>query len=119
MKRKKIFLLTAVILLAVIGILLYHKDHKKTEILRSSSEDERYQLVIYQIGDVQFPFGPGKCEIVLYEENKKIGSKEVVLYNDGKKPDEDNFMITWHTDSVEILVRAEEMDDLKLVFEIQ
>ena len=118
MKKKTIIVLIAVVLLSAIGFLIYHKDHRKTKILTSSSEDERYQVVVYQIGDAEFPFGPGNCEIALYKENKKIDSEDVVLYNDGKNPDEDNFIVHWDTDSVEIIVKAEEADDQTVIFEL-
>ena len=111
--RSKAFLILIsilAILLILLGSFIYKTNYRKTEI--STYEKDRYQLVIYQIGTPTFPFGSGKCQIVLYKDGKQISKEDIELKNDGKWPDTGNFSVKWNFDSVTVNAHGEEQEDM-------
>lgn len=120
MKKKVIILLSAVaavILAAVIGFHLYKNRH--IPIVRYEADDSYYYVQIDQIGAPEFPFGETKCEARLYRLDKRLGKVEIVLKNDGKNADVDNFDVIWEKELVRILVNAEEMEDQEYTLPIK
>ena len=89
----------------------YRTQYARNEIKTYYSDDHSYRLVIYSIGEPEFPFGPGKCRFVLSGEGKKIHEFDFTMYNDGKWPDADNFDVSWMSDGVRIIVNGEEQED--------
>jgi len=92
-----------------IGYLYYETEYKKTEIV--AYEKEPYKLTVYQIGTPGFPFGDGRCRLVLSTNGKVIEQEDVRLANDGKWPVSSNFSVRWNEDSAEIIIRGEEQED--------
>ncbi len=120
MKKKLLIILSAVaalILAAVIGFHLYNNRH--IPIIRFESDDSCYSVQIDQIGAPEFPFGETKCEAQLYRLDKRLGKVEIILKNDGKNADAENFDVQWEKDLLRILVNAEEMDDQEYVLPIK
>lgn len=115
MKRKTWFFLILCILLlpvlVLIGGLRYKTEYRTTEIETSQSEDGTLRLSIYAVGEPAFPFGPGKCRLVLFREGRRVSRLDLVLYNDGKWPDGDNFSVSWLEDRVLVLASGEEQED--------
>lgn len=112
MKRKLLIILStvaALILAAVIGFQLYKNRH--IPIIRFESDNSYYSVQIDQIGAPEFPFGETKCKAQLYRLDKRLGKVEIVLKNDGKNADVENFDVIWEKNLVRILVNAEEMED--------
>ena len=98
-----------------IGYLYYETEYKKTEIV--TYEKEPYELSVYQIGTPSFPFGDGRCRIVLSEKGKVIEQEDIRLANDGKWPNKSNFSVRWNSDNVEITVHGEEqVDELNILY---
>ena len=113
MKRLAAVLIPA----AVIVILLFsHIFRQDTLILRESSDDGMHSVRIFMTGDPEFPFGSTYCRAVLYTGRSKTDETDIVLRNDGKTADEQNFRITWMQDCVLISASAEEMDDSQYTF---
>lgn len=99
----------ALTLTVAIGVLIYKADFKPSEIV--TYENGNYQVTVYQIGAPAFPFGPGKCRIVLRENGKLIAREDLELHNDGKWPYEDNFSVSWQPDRVTVTAKGEEQED--------
>ena len=99
----------ALILTAAIGVFIYKTEFEPSEIM--TYENSNYQVTVYQIGAPDFPFGPGKCRILLRENGKLIAREDLELQNDGKWPDENNFSIAWQPDSVTVTAKGEEQED--------
>ncbi len=111
MKNKKTlwFVLAAAVLTACLLFLHFHSENHR--LLGSfASSDAAYQLDVYEIGDPQFPYGEGKCRLVLKAKNKTISKTDVTLKNDGKHADMENFTAVFEADRVTVTVTAEEQD---------
>jgi hypothetical protein len=67
------------------------------------------------IGNPEFPFGSTNCRAELYTGQSKTAETDIVLLNDGKTADEENFRITWMQDCVVITASAEEMEDMEYI----
>lgn len=115
-KRSVIILIIISILLLLFGIfgyLIYKAEYEKHEIL--VSQNDPYKLIIYQSGTPDFPFGQSDCTLQLIKDNKTIDETDIILHNDGKWPDAQNFTVSWLIDSVTITVHGEEQEDMTYV----
>jgi len=119
-KKRAVFAVLACVLMAALAaacVCTYRTRYRKTLIAEYSSPDGIYSLSVWNVGEPRFPFGPGRCRVVLSCDGRQVAAEEVVLYNDGKWPDGDNFTAQWAENSVSVTVRAEEMEDAVLVLE--
>ena len=113
-KMKGVFaigLVFLVLFLILFAGLKYRTDYAKTEIMTASSYDGQYRLVIYMVGEPDWPFGETHCRFDLFNENKRITKCPFSIRNDGAKAHEENFNIIWSTDSVSISVSGEEQEE--------
>lgn len=108
-------LLSGVIILTAVSVTLYR--NRRTEIVTSLRAD--HSVVIYMVGDPDFPFGSTHCLAVLKKGRKIIQKQSIELKNDGKTADASNFAIIWNDDSVIIRANAEEMADEEYVMFIR
>ena len=99
-----------VIFLILIAFFIYETKYKKSEI--QTYEKGQYKLVIYQVGVPSFPYGSGKCYLILNKDGKQIAKQDIELANDGKWPDSNNFSVRWNSDGVEITAHGEEQEDV-------
>lgn len=112
--KRTVLLATAFILgliLLLIGSFKYKINYAKTEVLTSASEDGTYQLIVYMIGEPDFPFGATHCRFDLKKERQTITSYRFELHDDGCNASEDNFEIIWEEDAVLIKTVASEQED--------
>ena len=116
MSRKKgifaVLLGILVLLLTLYGGIKYRTSYAKTKIMASSSVNGQYNLVIYMIGEPDWPFGTTHCRFELFEENKRIVKYPFSIKNDGANAHEENFNVIWSSDSVSVTVSGEEQDDI-------
>ncbi len=108
MKRLTAILIPAAVIIILLFTSAYHKE---TLILKQSSDDGLHSVRIFMTGDPEFPFGSTYCRAVLYTGRSRTDETDIVLLNDGKTADEQNFRITWLQDCVLITASAEEMED--------
>lgn len=85
---KKIILATVVAILAAvvcfISIVVYHEEFKKKEVYRQTSPDGEYTVVLYQVGQPEWPFGAVKAEIRLLNANRKtLDQESIEIHTDG------------------------------------
>ena len=113
MKKRFVLLPVCILLLFLLpaGVFLWHRDYAEKEICSFASGDAVYNLSVRTVGEPQFPFGPGKCRLVLKKDGRKIQTLDLVLYNDGKWPDADNFRVVWEPGKVTVTASAEEQED--------
>ena len=104
-----------ILLLLLIGGFKYRTEYAKTEVGTYYSDDQDYKLLIYQIGEPQFPFGPGKCRFVLSKDDKRINRTDILLLNDGKWPHPENFNVSWASDHVSIVAKGEEQEEVTYI----
>ena len=116
MSRKKLskYLFAAIILAGIVLILIaaisLHTNYAKTEILNYTSDDGTHKLVIYMIGEPDFPFGSTHCRFDLFEGDKRITKYAFDLLNDGANANESNFSITQGEDNITVSVYGSEQD---------
>lgn len=113
MNKKKVFIIvTLSLILIAIGTLKYKTDYARKEINTYYSDDKTYKLVIYTIGEPEWPFGSGKCRFVLSKDGKDITNFNFKQSNDGKWATADDFNVSWFDDKVKIIVSGEEQEDI-------
>jgi len=115
MMKKLLLLLLALILIGTVSFTVF--KNRKTEIVSSSHND--HTVVIYMVGEPDFPFGSTHCEAVLKKGKRTVRKESIELKNDGKIADETNFDIIWNTDSVTVIAKGEEMDDMEYTFTLE
>ncbi|MBO7703680.1 MAG: hypothetical protein J6S26_04465 [Solobacterium sp.] len=110
MKKRIITVITAILLILFLcaGWFVYQTEYRKTEVLRSGQGD--HTLIIYMIGEPEFPFGNTKCHAVLNENGIVIRETDIILKNDGVRAEAENFRIEWGEENVTITASASEMD---------
>ena len=112
MKRLAAILIPAA---AIIFLLFTYMSDRDTLITQQNSDDGTHSIRILMIGNPEFPFGSTNCRAELYTGQSKTAETDIVLLNDGKTADEENFRITWMQDCVVITASAEEMEDMEYI----
>ena len=82
--------------------------HNIREVLTTTSDDGRYCLIIAEVGDPEFPFGPTTCRFTLKKGSHTIIQKPFTVLNDGAHVDNSNFSVTWGKKDVSITVTGDE-----------
>lgn len=122
--KKKKLLLSSIILLSIIvfifAIISYvnYKVNKELKFIACSvSENGKYEVVFYQEGLTDFPFGPSSVKIELKEKtsNKTVATERSSISNDGKTLYENNWTVNWLEDRVEVTLHGEEQKDKTLI----
>lgn len=106
----KILLLieTLIIVSAMLWGCLTFVNSKKTELLRETSPDGNYLLIVQELGTPNWPFGADHLKISLYEQNAEPRyrvSFQADVSNDGCTA---NYEIEWLEDSVQIALIGSE-----------
>ena len=112
MKRLAAILIPAA---AIIFLLFTYMSDRDTLITQQNSDDGTHSIRIFMVGEPEFPFGSTNCRADLYTGQSKTAETDIVLLNDGKAADEENFRITWMQDCVVITASAEEMEDMEYI----
>ena len=76
-----------------------------------TSPDGDYELVIYSVGDPDFPFGAAHGRLVLKGKEKTVAYRSFEVANDGARFDESDLKTTWYIDRVEVVVSGSEQRD--------
>ena len=105
--------LLVVIFVGVFLIVIFIDDttFAEKELATYYSEDGTYQLVIYEIGEPEWPFGPATGRLVLSTENSQISKTDVDVANDGGHTHSEDFDVSWSEDHVTVVVHGQEMYD--------
>lgn len=90
----------------------YSKTEVKTEVEALISNDNKYKLIIYEIGEPDWPFGSTHCRFVLYNDGEKVNELNFDIRNDGGRARRENFNVQWNADNVLIVVRGKEQKDI-------
>ncbi|MDO4978017.1 MAG: hypothetical protein Q4E53_12235 [Eubacteriales bacterium] len=104
-------LIVGALLLFLYGAMEYKTQYAKTEIVTYDT-NKGYKLIIYMIGEPEWPFGPTKGRMELYDESDRISECNYVLHDDGCITQKDNFEVKWTEDSVVVRAMAQEQEDV-------
>jgi hypothetical protein len=97
---------TAILLLFAVYFAVCAWTSGKTELLRESSPDGNYILIITRLGEPDWPFGSDHLRITLFEDTNSYSvSFKADVANDGGYG---NYEITWLDDGVQIALSGEE-----------
>ena len=96
MKCKRFWvILTAILfcLLIPVGHFIWHTEYAETTIM--TSENGEFRIVIFMVGEADWPFGATHCRAVLYHGTKQLHTCNFSVYNDGGNVNSDNFSVSW------------------------
>lgn len=110
------FVAAAFIISAVLwGSFVYVSDYKITKVDSSVSPDGTYELVLQAVGEADFPFGSASGRLVLYEGKSRISKADFELFDDGGSIRSSIWKVTWHEDSVEVILFGDEQFDEQII----
>lgn len=110
------FVAAIFIIIAVLwGSFVYVSDYKITEVDSSASPDGTYELVLQAVGEADFPFGAASGRLVLYEGKSRISKADFELRDDGGSIRSSIWEVTWHEDSVEVILSGDEQFDEQII----
>lgn len=95
---------------AIIGGFVFKTRYRPTEVLTGASPDGVHTFRVCMLGEPDFPFGAAHCRIDLKEGPRTVVRYRFDVANDGKTPDESNFLFYWRDDSLSFDISGEEMD---------
>ena len=90
-----------VMVLLPLGYVRYKTRYEAEQISVLTSPDGDYELVIYSVGDPDFPFGAAHGRLVLKGKEKTVAYRSFEVANDGARFDESDLKTTWYIDRVE------------------
>ena len=88
----------------------YNNSVVRTEVAKFTSEDEKYCVLINEIGEPIF-FGAAEIEVVVQDTDRQRPYLKTNISNDGKSLGEENFDIQWTDNGATLTVRGEEQPD--------
>lgn len=104
-----------IIIVVFWGSLAYVSNYKITEADTSVSPDGTYELVLQAVGEADFPFGSASGRLVLYEGKSRISKTDFELFDDGGCIRSSIWEVTWHEDSVEVILSGDEQFDEQII----
>ena len=115
-KPNKYIIIAAAIFAGIILIPLaafrWHTNFAKTEILDYTSADGVHELIIYMIGEPDWPFGDTHCRFDLLEGGKRIIKYSFSISDDGANARAENFTIVQGDDNITVGVYGSEQGTL-------
>ncbi len=117
MKKRIIPVLHAIeililLLVMLIGCYVFVTKYKATELCRESSPDEKFFVLVQEIGEPGFPFGSDRIEVTLFEKRSEeypfkpfyMVSFTADIPTDGTKA---GYRVEWLDDGVQVVLRGE------------
>lgn len=101
----------AMVVLLPLGYVRYKTRYEAEQISVSTSPDGDYELVIYSVGDPDFPFGAAHGRLVLKGKEKTVAYRSFEVANDGARFYDGDLETTWYIDRVEVVVSGSEQRD--------
>ena len=99
------------VVLLPLGYVRYKTRYEAEQISTSMSPDGDYELVIYSVGEPDFPFGAAHGRLVLKDKEKTVTYMPFEVANDGARFDDSDLETTWYIDRVEVVVSGSEQHD--------
>lgn len=99
------------VVLLPLGYVRYKTRYEAEQISTSMSPDGDYELVIYSVGEPDFPFGPAHGRLVLKGKENTVAYMPFEVANDGARFYDSDFETTWYIDRVEVVVSGHEQHD--------
>lgn len=100
-----------IVALLPLGYVRYKTRYEAEQISTSMSPDGDYELVIYSVGEPDFPFGPAHGRLVLKDKEKTVAYMPFEVANDGARFYGNDLETTWYIDRVEVVVSGSEQHD--------
>lgn len=99
------------LLAILVGSITYVVNYKIHEIDTDVSPNEKYELILQQVGDPDWPFGSTHARVVLKEGDKIIKKYRFDVHNDGGNISDNSWIVTWYDNSVVWIAYGEEQPD--------
>ena len=100
-------ILLLVVCTVFVSWMVYTQKYEKSELCRYLSPDGKHDVIVYEIGDAYWPFGPVRARLQMVDEDgKAVMDREFWVYNDGTGLEIKNVTsIVWLDTRVEITIR--------------
>lgn len=95
----------------LIGSFTYATKYRINPVDSSVSPDGKYELLLQQIGDPEWPFGSTHARLVLKDESGIITKYPFYVLNDGCSVHQDSWKVTWTDTYVKVVISGEEQND--------
>lgn len=99
------------ILFLLVGSITYVTKYKIHEIDTDMSPDGKYELILQQVGDPDWPFGSTHARVILKEGDKIVKKYRFDVHNDGANISDNSWIVTWYNQSVVWITYGEEQPD--------
>ena len=99
------------VVLLPLGYVRYKTRYEAEQISTAMSPAGDYELVIYSVGEPDFPFGAAHGRLVLKDKEKTVAYRSFEVANDGARFHDSNLETTWYGDRVEVVVSGSEQRD--------
>lgn len=99
------------VVLLPLGYVRYKTRYEAEQISTSIYPDGDYELVIYSVGEPDFPFGAAHGRLVLKDKEKTVAYMPFEVANDGARFYGNDLETTWYIDRVEVVVSGPEQHD--------
>lgn len=99
------------VVLLPLGYVRYKTRYEAEQISTSMSPDGDYELVIYSVGEPDFPFGAAHGRLVLKDKERTVAYMPFEVANDGARFYGNDLETTWYIDRVEVVVSGPEQHD--------
>ncbi len=110
------FVAAIFIIIAVFwGSFVYVSNYKITKADTTVSPDGTYELVLQAVGEADFPFGSASGRLVFYEGKSRMSKADFELFDDGGSIRSSIWEVTWHEDSVEVILSGDEQFDEQII----
>ena len=78
----------------------------------------KYELLLQQIGDPEWPFGSTHARLVLKDESGIITKYPFYVLNDGCSVHQDSWKVTWTDTYVKVVISGEEQNDDQYILSV-
>lgn len=95
------------------GSFVYTTKYRINYVDSSMSPDGKYELLLQQIGDPEWPFGYTHARLVLKGESGTITRYPFILINDGGCVRPESWQVSWKKNRVEAVLSGEEQNDIR------
>ena len=106
-----IVLIVVLLIIALLWNIYYITELEETQVNEFYSDDGKYTLTMYQVGDPDFPFGAVSGKFVLKENTEVINTYHFSVADDGAGLQHNVPAIRWTDDSVMAIVSGSEQKD--------
>ena len=111
--RNSLLFLGALLLVSV-GSFVYVTRYRVQGVAQELSPTEDAKVILQQIGDPGWPFGPVKGRVTLHRRGRIAAQAEILVSNDGDGLSAGSWQVEWFPAGVQVTISGSEQPDMQL-----